>query len=138
MANNTNATPSPEELLLKREQEVTAREEAVAAKEKEFEAQAVEIQKKEELYAAYPSELEGLRKEVEELRAELDKVQVAPAKVVPGVEFKFEEQSYKFKDSAPKSIRIDGVVKTQKELAKDKESLLQLIGGNSGLIEKIQ
>lgn len=138
MANNTNATPSPEELLLKREKDVTAREEAVAAKEKEFEAQALEIQKKEELYAAYPSELEALRKEVEDLRAELEKAQVAPAKVVPGVEFKFEGQSYKFKDSAPKSIRIDGVVKTQKELAKDEESLLQLIGGNSGLIEKIQ
>ena len=145
MANNTKATPSPEELLIQRESDVTAREtsvkereDALLLKEQEFETKTLEIQNKEELYSANESELETLRAEVEEMRSELEKAQAAPAKVVPGLKFEFEGESYKFRDKAPKSIRIDGLVVKQKDLIKDKDSLLQLVAGNSGLIEKIQ
>lgn len=151
MGNQNTATPSPEELLLKREADVTAREKAAEKLERDLSAReedvnakaaanaalAIEIQAKEELYSAAPEELEVLRNEVKTLRLQLAKAEDAPAKKTPGEKFKFEGVAHKFKDSAPKSIRIDGVVKTQKELVKDENALLQLVAGNSGLIEKI-
>lgn len=151
MAKQNNATPSPEELLTQREADVSAREKAAENREKEIAtreeevaskatenaALAVELQAKEELYSAAPEELETLRNEVKTLRAELAKAEDAPAKKTPGEKFKFDEVPHKFKDSAPKSIRINGVVMTQNEIIEDENALLQLVGGNSGLIEKI-
>lgn len=127
--NKTKAAPSPEELLIQKDAEITALK-------AENEAQTAAIQKKEELYSASAEELEALRKEVNELRAAA-KAEAKPAKVVPGVKFEFEGSNYKFKDTAPKSIRIDGVAKSQKDIAADEEILLQLVASNSGLIEKI-
>jgi hypothetical protein len=54
-----------------------------------------------------------------------------------GLGFKFEDQDYKFLDSAPDLIRVDGKTLSQKEISEDEEILLHLIGGNSGLIKKI-
>ena len=42
----------------------------------------------------------------------------------------------KFKDSAPKKIRMAGKVYSQAEIVKKKDFLLDLVGGNSGLIQK--
>lgn len=127
---NKKAAPSPEELLLQKDTEL-------AALKEQLQAQTEAIQAKEELYSASQEELEALRNQVNELRSAAKDATAKPAKPVPGVKFEFEGLKYKFKDNAPKSIRIDGVVKSQKELAADEETLLQLVASNSGLIEKI-
>lgn len=55
----------------------------------------------------------------------------------PGLEFEFEGKKYKFSDSAPKNILFHGKSVSQKDLAKDEDSLLQLIGAKSSLITKL-
>ena len=56
---------------------------------------------------------------------------------VPGEKFTFNGEKYQFTDEAPKFIRIDGVSRSQKEIIKDEDALLQLVAGNSSLIQKI-
>ena len=58
-------------------------------------------------------------------------------KKMPGLNFEFEGESYKFKDSDPKKIWIAGKVYSQAEIVKKKDILLELVGGNSGLIQKV-
>ena len=59
------------------------------------------------------------------------------AKPAKAVELTFEGEKYVFDKHAPQSIRVDDVVYTQKEIAKNEEVLLSLIGGNSSLIKKL-
>lgn len=77
----------------------------------------------------------------ESYQATLDKIHVEKVveekKPVPGLKFTFRGRAYKFTDDAPKSILFNGNVVTQKQLAEDEESLLQLIGNRSGLIQEI-
>jgi hypothetical protein len=87
-------------------------ESALAKKAKDLEAREISVQQAEE-NASKPKETKS------------------------GKKFKFEGVEYKFKDSAPENIRFNGSVKSQAQLIKDEDALLQLVGGNSGLIEKI-
>lgn len=57
--------------------------------------------------------------------------------VEPGLEFEFRNERYKFSDDAPKQILFSGLKYSQEELAKEEDALVQLIGGESVLIEKI-
>lgn len=55
----------------------------------------------------------------------------------PGESFKFNDIKFQFTPAAPTLIRINGEVKTQKEIIKNKDLLLQLVAGNSSLIKKL-
>ncbi|MDR2205770.1 MAG: hypothetical protein LBE36_06420 [Flavobacteriaceae bacterium] len=84
--------------------------------------------------------LEQKEKDLEEREAAVLTAEAKTSEVKkpePGKKFTFEGVEYKFKDSSPKKIRVNGSVKTQAQLVKDEDALLQLVGGNSGLIEKI-
>ena len=50
--------------------------------------------------------------------------------------FEFEGEKYQFSESAPQHILLNGKGVSQKEIAKDDELKLQLIGGNLSLIIK--
>ncbi len=80
----------------------------------------------------------ALNKREEALKALEDKSKTPklPKKKKP-VGFEFRGQKYQFSASAPEKIRIFGEVMSQKEIAKDEEVLVHLIGGNSSLIEKM-
>lgn len=58
-------------------------------------------------------------------------------KLVPGLEFKIDGEKFKFLDDAPKEILFGGKSRTQKDLIKDQNALIQL-ASNYSLIEKIQ
>ena len=122
--NTQEATPLTEEQLLEKEKSLAAREEAVAKKEAELKTQETGLVTREEAVAKKEAEIASQKADEEE-------------KKQPGREFEFEGESYKFKDSAPKKIRMDGKVFSQAEIIKDKSKLLQLVGGNSGLIQKV-
>lgn len=77
-------------------------------------------------------------KELDKRENELAKKEASPKtiKPVPGLEFEFENEKYKFSDDAPKLISIQGKGYTQKEISENEELAMALIGGNSGLIYK--
>lgn len=116
MAEKTNeATPLTEEQLKERTEALTAGEEQLKNDRKAFE--------KEKKY------FEDGKKE-------------SPAeKSTPGLEFDFQGLKKKFKDDAPKKIRYDGKVWTQKELVGKKEdaqeALNDLVSSNSNLFENL-
>lgn len=88
--------------------------------------------------AAREQRLAAKEKELADREAKLteQEAEVAAKVKTPGLKVKFEGVEYQFAENAPKSIRIDGKVLTQKEIAADEEILLQLIGGGSSLIKK--
>lgn len=55
-----------------------------------------------------------------------------------GHEFTFRNVRYKFTDDAPQVLRIGGEALSQEEIANDEDLLLQLIGGQSPLISKLE
>lgn len=125
-------------------------EEQLIAKETELNAKEVELTSKEELLAAKESELDEKEVELTTKESDLNTKEVELTEreanlseeteeetIVPGFEFKFRDEDYKFTDTAPKKILFSGVTYTQEELAKDEDAIVQLIGGNSSLIEKI-
>ena len=54
-----------------------------------------------------------------------------------GHEFTFRNVRYKFADDAPQVLLIGGEALSQEEIANDEDLLLQLIGGQSPLINKL-
>lgn len=77
------------------------------------------------------------KKEIE-LKEREDKLLDNPetAKVLPGLSFKIDGEKFKFKDDAPKQILFGGKSRSQSELIKDENALIQLVS-NVALIEKI-
>lgn len=77
--------------------------------------------------------------DLDKREAALNKIS-KPAEKIPGVEFTFEKKKYKFSDDAPQSIRLNGEAYTQKEIVKNEELLLLLLGFGEkyGLISKIK
>lgn len=69
---------------------------------------------------------------------DLNKKNTIPEKKHSAEVFSFGGEDYKFTDDAPKSIRIDGQILTQKQIIESEELLLQLVAGESSLIEKIK
>ena len=55
-----------------------------------------------------------------------------------GHEFTFRNVNYKFADDAPEMLLIGGEALSQEEIANDEDLLLQLIGGQSPLISRLE
>ncbi|MGQ0298143.1 hypothetical protein [Riemerella anatipestifer] len=98
-----------------REANVTARENAIAERENDLEAREANVTARENAIAQNPKS----------------------EKPKPGEKFDFGGRNYQFTEDAPLIIRIDGVPRTQKEIAANEDLKLQLVAGNSSLIQKI-
>lgn len=142
---DSKATPLTEEQLFEKEANLKTKSEKLDQDIAEFEAFQENIFVEKENLG---KEKEAFEKEKEDFQAEKEafekeKVEFAKnskqpkaKKEVPPVELKFEGVDYVFDTDAPKEIRIDGNVYTQKEIAADEDLKLQLIGGKSSLIIK--
>lgn len=108
---------------------------ALEAREKKTAEFSVKLLEKSGKLLAKQQELDAREKSLDERELALETAK--PGKKTPGLEFEFEGQNFKFKDSAPKVINIDGRKLSQKQIIADEDILLQLVGGNSGLIIKI-
>ncbi|MDD1553141.1 hypothetical protein FO615_06060 [Riemerella anatipestifer] len=98
-----------------RENEITERENEVSTRENDLEAREANITARENAIAQNPKS----------------------EKPKPGEKFDFGGSTYQFTEDAPLIIRIDGVPRTQKEIAAIEDLKLQLVAGNSSLIQKI-
>lgn len=92
-----------------------------------------DIAAREQRLAEREKEVALREEKVSEKEAEVLEV----AKPAKAVKITFEGEKYGFARHAPQTIRIDDVVYTQEEIAKNEEILLSLIGGNSSLIIKL-
>lgn len=155
MAKKINdATPHTEEQLIQKNENIPATPEAsnndgsgLEKQESTLELNDIqerisEVESREELADQRQADLDKREQNLDEREKSLDERELAlqttkPGKKTPGLEFKFEGQDFKFKDSAPKVINIDGRKLSQKQIIADEDILLQLVGGNSGLIIKI-
>ncbi|WP_312390847.1 hypothetical protein [Chryseobacterium sp.] len=117
------------------EQSLEERIKAVEAREEETAEFSIKLLEKSAKLFAKQEELEAREKAVEE--KELALKGAKPAEKTVGLEFEFEEEKYKFVDSAPQLISINRKGYSQKEIADDADLALQLIGGKSSLIIKI-
>lgn len=105
----------------------------------------LELQELQESLNKLSEDLETRKAELDTRESELEAREKALAEKPagekkepePGLEFEFENEKYKFSDSAPKLISISGKGYTQQEIADNAEIALQLIGGNSSLIKKL-
>ncbi|SDE68451.1 hypothetical protein [Riemerella columbipharyngis] len=96
-----------------------------------------ELNEKEAQLNERETQLNEREEELNQREAQFnEKNTTTKVEVIPGEDFEFNGEQYKFTDEAPKKIRINGEVKTQKEIAKDEDLLLQLVAGNSSLIIK--
>lgn len=98
----------------KRERIVGEREAAVEIREQHAEAKEKELEQLEEKLLS--------KSEAEEIE--------------PGLDFELDGEKFKFLDTAPKTILFGGKARTQKQLIKDENALMQLVS-NISLIEKI-
>lgn len=117
------------------EQSLEERIKAVEAREKETAELSIKLLEKSAKLFAKQEELDAREKAVKE--RELALKGAKPAEKTVGLEFEFEEEKYKFVDSAPQLISINRKGYSQKEIAEDADLALQLIGGKSSLIIKI-
>lgn len=143
MAGNNKATPSPEELLKKREADVTA-------KEKEFKTREADLEKREKAVSDKEAELAEKEKlsgtEMADLIQQYDELKEKHEALAASgsaaeeeiTELDFEGEKYEFAPGAPQTINFGGQKFTRKEITENEEVLLQLIGGNSNLIRKIK
>lgn len=123
---------APEVLLNQRKAELDEREAAIVEKETALDEKETEINERERAVVEKESKLKDLEKK---LKAKQPAVESVAKKKEP-VSFEFNGASYVFADHSPELIRIDGQVLTQEEIVQDEELLLQLVAGNSSLIEK--
>ena len=130
------ATPLTEEQLLSKEAELNAKETELNERETALAEKETALIETEKTLNSKETELADREIALSEREKALpaEEVEEAPE---PGLEFNFEDGKYKFHDSAPKSILFNGKAYTQKQLAKDEDILLQLVGGKSGLIQKL-
>ncbi|HAD80399.1 MAG TPA: hypothetical protein DCF99_14890 [Flavobacteriaceae bacterium] len=96
----------------------------------EFEKEKANFELEKQTFETAKVELEAREKALEQ------KSEVKSEKKLTPVSFEFEGEKYQFSESAPQSILLNGKGVSQKEIAKDDELKLQLIGGNSSLIIK--
>lgn len=111
------------------EEKLNADREAFDKEKKEFDA----------LKSKTEADLAQQKSDLDELEKDLLANTGAPEEVAepePGLEFKVEKENFKFKDSAPKNLRIGGKTLSQKEIVKDKEILQKVI--KTSHIEKIK
>ncbi|EKB60754.1 hypothetical protein [Bergeyella zoohelcum] len=123
---------APEVLLNQRKAELDEREATIVDKETVLNERETEINEREIAVAEKESKLKDLEKK---LKTKEPTAKSSAVKKEP-VSFEFNGEFYVFADHAPQLIRIDGQVLTQEEIVQDEELLLQLVAGNSSLIEK--
>lgn len=120
----SSVAPATEGLLEEQETALSTREAELDERETALNLREAKLNERE-------AELNGREAALETAKL------VAPVQYdQPGEAFKFNGEAYEFTPAAPKLIRINGEVKTQKEITKDKGLLLQLVAGNSSLITK--
>lgn len=153
-AKEKKATPLTEELLLQKGTELIAKEAKLNSDIKEFEdfqekvhqikedndAREEAFQKDKADFESRVEEFNTREKDLNKKEKDLAKKSTTPKefKSEPGLDGEFEGEEYKFLDSAPKIISINGKGYSQKEIFDNPELALELIGGNSGLIIKKQ
>ncbi|MDD1596168.1 Rnase Y domain-containing protein [Riemerella anatipestifer] len=119
-----------------RENEITERENEVSTRENDLEAREANVTARENEIAERENDLEAREANItarENAIAQNPKSE----KPKPGEKFDFGGSTYQFTEDAPLIIRIDGVPRTQKEIAAIEDLKLQLVAGNSSLIQKI-
>lgn len=109
----------------------------IEQKESELQTFEKKLNEREKSLSEREQKLNKKEQTLNEREANLPVVEAQEVKVVPGVKFKFRGDNYQFTNDAPKKIRFGGIVYTQKELVKDEDILIQLVGGNSSLIQKL-
>lgn len=123
---STESNDTQEQALNEREKVLNEREEAINRRELALNEVEKHLNAREQQLDQYEEQLNG---KPEEPTVE------APRK---GYEFTFRNVSYKFADDAPQMLLIGGEALSQEEIANDEELLLQLIGGQSPLISKLE
>ena len=122
---STESNDTQVQALNEREKVLNEREEALNRRELALNEVEKQLNAREQQLDQYEEQLKGTpEKPTEE----------APRK---GHEFTFRNVSYKFADDAPQMLLIGGEALSQEEIANDEDLLLQLIGGNSPLINKL-
>jgi len=131
------AVPLTEEQLIERESALKIAEQKLSDDKENF---VLEQNKFEEEKSALETAKSNLEKDKTDLKAREkaleQKSEIKSEKKLTPVSFEFEGEKYQFSESAPQSILLNGKGISQKEIAKNDELKLQLIGGNSSLIIK--
>lgn len=123
---STESNDTQVQALNEREAALNEREEALNRREQALNEVEKHLNAREQQLDQYEEQLKGTpEKPTEE----------APRK---GHEFTFRDVNYKFTDDAPKVLRIGGESLSQEEIANDEDLLLQLIGGQSPLISRLE
>ncbi len=122
-----------EAALNEREEGLNSREEAVHEKESALNEREEDLNTKE----SNISEREKLIQQREEALENKQSKSTKKKEQKP-VSFDFRGETYRFVDNAPEKIRVEGTVYSQKDISKDEELLVILIGGGSGLIKKVK
>ncbi len=129
---DTQTVPLTEEQLIEKEADLKIREQALVDGQ---EALVLEKNNLEEEKASFEKEKEAF----EIIKKDFDhKTQSKVVKKVAPIVFEFEGSKYQFSEKAPQSILLNGSGVSQKQIAKNDELKLQLIGANTGLIKKIK
>ena len=123
---STESNDTQVQALNEREAALKEREEALNRREYALNEVEKHLNAREQQLNQYEEQLNG---KPEEPKAE------APRK---GHEFTFRDVNYKFTDDAPQVLRIGGEALSQEEIANDEDLLLQLIGGQSPLISRLE
>ncbi len=123
---STESNDTQVQALNERETALKEREEALNQREQALNEVEKHLNAREQQLDQYEEQLKGTP---EEPTAE------APRK---GHEFTFRNVRYKFTDDAPQVLRIGGEALSQEEIANDEDLLLQLIGGQSPLISRLE
>lgn len=145
MAKDTQkAVPLTEEQLIEKEAALKVAEQKLSEDQEKFVLEQNKFEEEKEAFENEKAQFEEEKAAFETAKANLEarekaleeKAEVKSEKKVDPVIFEFEGEKYQFTASAPQHILLNGKGVSQKEIAKDDELKLQLIGGNSSLIVK--
>lgn len=145
MAKDTQkAVPLTEEQLIEKEAALKVAEQKLSEDQEKFVLEQNKFEEEKEAFENEKAQFEEEKADFETSKADLEarekaleeKAEVKSEKKVDPVTFEFEGEKYQFTASAPQHILLNGKGVSQKEIAKDDELKLQLIGGNSSLIVK--
>lgn len=108
----------------------------------ELEQRETAVSEKETQLAEKEQELQDFEQVLKEKEAELEqrensKEQNIEPTAEGSVQFRFGDETYRFRDNTPKKVRVFGQVLTQEQIAQDEDVILQLVVGKSNLIEKV-
>lgn len=111
---------------------------SVVENDQEFTIRSAALDERENALNVNEAEIDAKIADLVERESALEdsKTEVKEEKPIKGLSFEIEKEKFKFLDTAPKTILFDGKPRTQKDLVKDDEALLQL-SSNQSLIEKI-